>query len=228
VVAHVHPPHAPHEFTEPPEHETPISHGERRLEFAAVLLLSLATLATAWSGYQAALFGGEQSQRYAQASALRIHGQNAFTSAGQLRIDDLIKFNGWLEARQAGNAGLARLYARRFDPEFVPAFRAWLAEHPFTNPRATPSPLFLRQYHPALLDTASRLDKQADVRFDEGTSDKKNEDDYILSTVFFAAVLFFSGISLRLDWRPLRVAILVFGTVMLVGGLFFALTLGTA
>jgi hypothetical protein len=43
--------------------------------------------------------------------------------------------------------------------------------------------------------------------------------------VFFAAVLFFAGISLRLDWRPLRVAVLGIGCTLLLGGLAFVLTL---
>ena len=73
---HVHV-HAPHELGEPPEpaaaeEAKPTAGRERWLELSAVLLLSLATLATAWSGYQAALWSGEQSQRYSQASALRV------------------------------------------------------------------------------------------------------------------------------------------------------------
>lgn len=47
-------------------------------------------------------------------------------------------------------------------------------------------------------------------------------------TVFFAAVLFFAGISLRVDWRRLRIAVLVFATVMLFGGLAFVFTLPIA
>ena len=225
---HVHA-HPPHELTEPPEGASDrVSSSERILEFAAVLLLSLATLATAWSGYQAALFAGHQSQRYAQASALRIHSQNQSTKAGQFRIEDLLNFNRWLDARDAGNTPLERAYRRRFRPRFVPAFNAWIAEHPFTNPRARPSPLYEPQYHPAEIDRAVALDRAADIRFEQGTADKEAEDKYILSTVFFAAVLFFSGISLRLAWRPLRIAIICFGATMLVGGLIFVFTLGTA
>ncbi len=43
--------------------------------------------------------------------------------------------------------------------------------------------------------------------------------------MFFAAVLFFAGISLRLDWRPLRIGVLGFALALLVGGLGFVLTL---
>jgi hypothetical protein len=226
-VPHVHA-HVPHELAEPPEHERKVPRNERILEFAAVLLLSCATLATAWSGYQAALFSGKQSQRYSQASSLRIHSQNQSTIAGQFRLEDLLLFNRWLDAHESGNRGLENIYQRRFRVRFRPAFNAWIAEHPFSNPRAKPSPLYEPQYHPAQIDDAAALDREADIRFEEGTAAKEKDDKFILSTVFFAAVLFFSGISLRLDWRPLRIAILVFGTTMLLGGLVFVFTLGSA
>jgi hypothetical protein len=224
-VAHVHA-HAPHELTEPPEHgDGRPSRRERILEFSAVLLLSLATLATAWSGYQAALWAGKQSQRYAQASTLRIHAQQQNTRAGQLRIDDLLIFNGWLNSHDAGNDRLDAIYQRRFRARFRPAFEAWIAEHPFTNPRARPSPLFMPQYKLVQEDRARALDATADRHYEEGTAAKESDDKYILSTVFFAAVLFFSGISLRLDWRPLRIAVLAFGAAMWLGGVAFVVTL---
>jgi hypothetical protein len=46
--------------------------------------------------------------------------------------------------------------------------------------------------------------------------------------VFFAAVLFFAGISLRLDWRPLRVVVLCLAGAMLLAGAAFVLTLPVA
>ena len=46
----------------------------------------------------------------------------------QLRIDDLLYFNGWLDARESANARLAAIYRARFRPEFVPAFRAWMTQ----------------------------------------------------------------------------------------------------
>ena len=63
-VGHAHV-HAPHALTEGPEREAsapPPPRAERRLELVSVLLLALTTLATAWCGYQAARWSGEQSQ----------------------------------------------------------------------------------------------------------------------------------------------------------------------
>jgi hypothetical protein len=225
-VSHVHV-HAPHELTENPE-PAPPARMERRLELGAVLLLALTTLATAWCGYQAARWSGEQSQLYARASATRIKSQQAASRAGQLRIDDLLYFNGWLDAREAGNAQLAAIYRARFRPQFVPAFRAWIAQRPFTNPRAIPGPLSMPQYRPADLALSAKLDAAADELYEDGTAAKSYDDKYILSTVFFAAVLFFAGISLRLDWRPLRIAILGMALALLIGGVTFVLTLPVA
>jgi hypothetical protein len=227
-VGHVHV-HAPHELSEGSE----ASPGrpdrfERRLELGAVLLLALTTLATAWCGYQAARWSGEQSQHYARASATRVKAGQAATRAGQLRIDDLLYFNEWLDARRTGDRELADLYRRRFRAEFVPAFDAWLAQKPFTNPDAIAGPLYMPEYRSADLATSAKLDAAADTLYREGTEAKSHDDRYILATVFFAAVLFFAGISLRLDWHPLRIAVLGMAGVLLVGGLGFVLTLPVA
>ena len=225
-MGHVHV-HAPHELTDTPPPPPP-DRLERRLELGAVLLLALTTLATAWCGYQATRWSGEQSQHYARASATRIKAQQAATRAGQLRIDDLLYFNGWLDAREAGDARLAAIYRARFRPEFVPAFRAWLAQRPFTSPRTVPGPLYLPEYRSADLASSAKLDAAADQLYQQGTAAKSYDDKYILSTVFFAAVLFFAGISLRLDWRPLRIAVLGMALALLIGGFAFVLTLPVA
>src|SRR6478609_8959973 len=114
---HVHV-HAPHELTESTH---PVSRRERTLEFAAVFLLSIATLGIAWSGYQAAKWSGHQARDYAEASTARAHANRAATLGGQQRIQDLLNFNRWLEVSTEGNVKLAQLYTRRFRPEFVPA-----------------------------------------------------------------------------------------------------------
>lgn len=227
---HVHV-HAPHELSEPPEpgsEEEKPSTGGRWLEFSAVVLLSLATLATAWSGYQAALWSGEQSLHYAKASALRVKAGEQSTRGGQLTVGDLTLVNGWFNATESGNPRLAAEYRRRFRPAFQPVFNAWLALHPLTNRAAPPGPTYMPQYHPAPFAAAAALEARADDLFQEGTQAKTNDDRHILSTVFFAAVLFLAAVSLRLEWQRLRIAVLAFGTIMFLGALTFVLTLPIA
>src|SRR4249919_855468 len=133
---HVHV-HAPHELGEPGEHT---SARERWLEIAAALLLSLATLGIAWSGYQATKWSGLQARRYTQASAARSLANRASTLAAQDRTQDLLNFNRWLEVTTDGNTQLADLYQRRFRDEFRPAFERWLADDPLHNVHAIASP----------------------------------------------------------------------------------------
>jgi hypothetical protein len=213
--------HVPEELAEGPaanRHDVPGSRAEHRLELGSVLVLSLAVLATAWSGYHAARWSGEQSQLYTRASELRVKSAEHATLAGQARIDDLLYFDGWLDAYAAGDERLAAIYRRRFRPEFVPAYRAWRAQRPFSNRRAIPGPLYMPEYRLAASARAAELDAEAEQLYREGVEAKKHDDAYILSTVFFAAVLFFASVSMRLEWWRLRVAVFGLGTVMLVVG----------
>ena len=139
---HVHV-HAPHELSEPGE---AVSHRERVLELIAALMMSLATLGIAWSGYQAARWSGEQAELYTQASAARSLANRASVFASQERLQDLTNFNRWLELSTTGDTELADLYERRFRDEFRPAFTAWVAQDPLHNPNAIASPLRMPEY----------------------------------------------------------------------------------
>jgi hypothetical protein len=219
--------HAPEALIEVHEPAVPIRL-ERWLELGAVLLLAVATLATAWCGYQASGWSGDLSEQFSIASAARMQAVQASTEAGQHRIDDLLYFNHWLDAREAGDEELAAIYRRRFRPEFVPAFEAWIAQRPFANPHAIAGPLYMAEYRSADQARSLELHAAADERYEHGTRAKLYADRYILATVFMAAVLFFAGISLRLDWRPLRIAVIAMAGGLLVGGGAYVLTLPLA
>jgi ferric-dicitrate binding protein FerR (iron transport regulator) len=223
-VSHVHV-HAPHELTEAEARAS--SRREKRLELMATLLLAAATLGIAWSGYQAARWSGLQAERYAGANTTRAIANRAATLAGQERIQDLLNFNRWLEVSTAGDQQLADLYERRFRDEFRPAFEAWLAQDPLNNPNATASPLREPQYKPAGFVRAERLDRQAEHRFEAARASTEHTDDYVLVTVFLAAVLFLAGISLRFEWYPMRVSVLVMATIVLLYGFVRLATLPT-
>ena len=220
---HVHV-HAPHELSEPGEAVSP---RERVLEIVAALMLSLATVGIAWSGYQAAKWSGIQARRYTQANTARSNGNRAATLAAQERTQDLLNFNRWLEVTTEGDSQLAQLYERRFRPEFRPAFDAWIAGDPLNNRDAVASPLLEPQYVLADGVKADRLERLGDRRFEEGKSATEHADDYVFVTVFFAVVLFFAGISLRFAWFPLRVIIMAFAGALIVYGAIRLATLPT-
>ena len=219
--AHVHI-HAPEELSHAPEEPRA---PDRWYELYAAILLAVATVGIAWSGYQAAKWSGLQSRRYAQASTARAQANRASTLASQDRQQDLLNFNRWLEVSTNGNVPLAMLYERRFRPEFVPAFKSWQAQDPLNNPNAIASPLNMPEYKLANATKADALERLGDRRFEEGKEATDHTDAYVLTTVFFAAVLFFAGISTRFDWMKVRVGVLAFATLCLAYASFRIFTL---
>jgi hypothetical protein len=220
---HVHV-HAPHELT---EESHSVSGRERILELIAVLLLSAATVCIAWSGYQAAKWSGIQARHYAEASTARALANRASTLGGQERIQDLLNFNRWLEVSTDGNTKLAQLYRRRFRPEFVPAFTAWIAQDPLENTSAIASPLLMPEYKLSNFEKADALEREGDARFEAAKEATEHADSYIFGTVFFAAVLFFAGISLRFNWIAMRLTVLGLSAVFLGYGIVQLATLPT-
>ena len=110
----------------------------------------------------------------------------------------------------------------------MPAFDAWIAQRPFTSRSAVPGPLYMPEYRLPETARAAAFDAQADALYRAGTAAKTNDDRYILSTLFFAAVLFFAGISLRLAWRPLRYVVLGMAGALLLSGVVYVLSLPVA
>jgi hypothetical protein len=183
-------------------------------------MLGVVAVVTAWSGYQATRWAGEQSTLYAQASALRVVSTRDSTLAGQLKLYDFIAVNNWLNAYTQGNTKLANIFERRFSAELRPAFEAWLATNPFTNPNAPPGPLFMPQYKVSLEATANQLDAQAANTFDRGQAAKEQGDAYVLNTVFLATVLFLTAIAENFKWNRVRAVILAVALVMLLFGVY--------
>jgi hypothetical protein len=208
------------EHTEPARAPTRGERFEQLTEVILAAMLGAVALATAWSGYQSARWGGEQSVRFSQAGAFRTESTRASTQGGQLAQVDIAMFSNWINAFAEGNEDLADFYEVRFRAEFLPAFEAWLATDPANNPNAPDTPFEMAEYKSAQFDEAARLELEAEAAFEEGQAANQLSDDYILNVVILASVLFLSGIATRFDWPPVRVAIIVTALVLLALGLY--------
>jgi hypothetical protein len=115
---------------------------------------------------------------------------------------DIATFFQWVDADVAGNRALARFYRRRFRTEFRPAFAAWIATSPRTNPTAPRSPFAMRQYRVAEAARSERLNTAAGVSTDSAGEANERSGNYVLAVVLFAVALFFAGMATKL--RSLR------------------------
>jgi hypothetical protein len=194
------------------------------MEFAGALLLVLATVATAWSSYQASRWHGEQAEAQSNATASRVESTRASGVANREGQIDVQLFIQWVDARQQGDRELADFYRTRFTDRFKPAFRAWIATNPFEDPDAPSSPFAMPQYRVAEIARADRLEAQATAATEEAKEYIQRADNYVLAVVLFAASLFFGGLSLRLRTDTARTAILGCGYALFLGAAIWVAT----
>jgi len=197
---------------------TPDAH-RTRIELVATVLLAIATVATAWSGYQSTRWNGEQAKAAARASALRIGSTKAAALANSQTEIDVATFTQWVNAYAQNQKVLADFYFARFRHEFKPAVNAWIATRPLKNPNAPLTPFAMPQYASKARDDASRLEAQADVWAITARRDVQRSTNYVLGVVLFATALFFAGMSTKLPTWRLGVAMLTIGIVVFVSTL---------
>jgi len=188
-----------------------------RFEVVSTVVLALATVATAWSAYQARQWTGEQSQAYSHATTSRLAANRTAALASRQVQIDVATFIQWIDAHAQHQPGLAVFYRRRFRPEFKPAFAAWIATNPFRNAAAPATPFALPRYRLASSLEANRLEAVAASSSQRAKDANQRADDYMLGVVLFATALFFGGISAKLDTRAARLVTLGLGFAVFIG-----------
>jgi hypothetical protein len=208
--------------------EPPRSLGHAILEIAEALVLAVVAIATAWSGYQAALWTGHQEELYGQASNLRVEAEGDATYANQERLYNAATVVEWLKAEAHNDRKLADLFERRLLPEFRPAFEAWKKTDPLNNPNAPASPQLMAEYRSSKTEEAAKLNDQATAVFEQGTRARQRSDGYVRATVTLATVLLLIAISQRFKTRGVRYGLLVIAVVLLCIPVYRILTLPRA
>jgi hypothetical protein len=192
------------------------SRHSRAVQIGEALLLSLVTIAAAWSGYAAAKWGTDSRLELARAATLRNLATRADLSALSTRNFDASTFNAWFTAFTLDDPRKQALAERRFRPEFKVAFDAWMATDPFRNPRAPPGPTYMPQYKLADQAKAEALDREAVEASAAGNHAGLVGDNYVRITVFLAAVLFLVGIGSTFKLHTIRYALITIGSVLLI------------
>jgi hypothetical protein len=205
--------------------DRPLRVGRNWHELIVTVLLVVAALATSWSSYQATRWNGEQAAAAGRTNAIRIEAARADGLARSQTQIDVATFIAWADADRRGETGLAQFYIERFREEFRPAYDAWIAERPFSNPDAPSTPFAMPEYHVESRTEAARLDEDAEATAAEVRTDIQRSSNYILTVVLYAVVLFFAGMSTRLSNSRLRWVMTIAGSVTLFGALAWVITM---
>jgi hypothetical protein len=187
---------------------------DRTVDIASVILISLATVLTAWCGYEAARWTALQTRSYNDASALRMQAAVSEGRSNTLETIDVATFLQFVRAVSTHTTEEQNFIYKRFRPEMKRAVDAWIATKPLTNPAAPSSPFAMPQYELKTTQEAERLNALSSERFVEATQSNERGDQYVRLTVIFAAVSFLAGISTRFVFpNHLIVVVLGFGAL---------------
>lgn len=198
----------------------PAEHARRDwVEIIATIVLALAAITTAWSSYEATRWNGESTKASGRTNALRIQAARAQGLAEAQTQVDVATFIQWSNATVTGDQKLADFYTERFREEFRPAFNAWLATDPLTNPDAPPTPFAMEEYQLQARADAEQLDTQSEASAAAVRRNVQRAGNYVLAVVLFAVALFFAGMSAKMRGVGARRVLVV------VGGALFLLTL---
>jgi hypothetical protein len=137
---------------------------------------------------------------------------------------DVALFFQWVDAHSHSQTELANFYRERFTDRLAPAFKAWIATEPFTNPKAPSSPFVMTQYTVAPNEEASTQEAAADAASAQAAEDIHRADNYVLAVVLFAACLFFAGISTRMRTVAGQRYILSLGCVLFIATVVWVAT----
>ena len=186
------------------------------VEPVAALLMALATLSTAWCGYQSAAWTRKSNRLMNEFNALERRA-SVFTLQGmQQATIHTGMFMQALAAYQAGDNKLVNFYVERFPPELRKAYDAWLAQKPFENPHADPHPFVPKLYETPGTREAAEANVKAADSLEEARKAGNISGQYLANTVLFATVLFFASASGKFEQRRVRVVAFVFAVAVFV------------
>ena len=95
------------------------------VEVVSTVVLAVAALTIAWSGYQASRWTGEQAKAFSRANAARVESTRWSDLANTQTEIDVATFTQWVDAYARNETMLADFYRKRFRAEFKPAVEAW-------------------------------------------------------------------------------------------------------
>jgi hypothetical protein len=148
---------------------------------------------------------------------MRIESTKAAGLADAQTQVDVATFTQWVDAYAQQQTELADFYYKRFRPEFKPAMDAWIATRPLRNPDAPLTPFAMPEYQLEARAEAEQLEAEAEDWSATARTNIQRATNYVLAVVLFAAVLFFAGMSTRLQSLRMRRILLGFGVVLFVG-----------
>jgi hypothetical protein len=188
--------------------------GNRLLEVLAVALLGVATIGSAWCGYQATRWNGDENDLARQSSALQVEAARQFGLATQTVSYDTNMLAQYANAAAADNARLKQFYRDTLiRPDLLPLLDRW--EQQVAAGSSPPNLLEDREYLDAQLSSFRETQARAEEVSVQAQEAGNEADDYVLTTLILASALFFAGLTTSFRVRFARLLLLVGASLLI-------------
>lgn len=196
--------------------ESPPVHN--RWEFTAAIILSVATVLSAWSGYESTRWGAKATRLNRTATNAMFQASTANSDGERQQMTDTSLFTEWVRAMLDGQPDRAKFVEARFRPGFLPAFHDWAggevtAGHGLPDGSPFQSPL----YATTGFEQATKGFAQVESLQDKADTASRTSQTYVLIAVLYASVLFFGGVSTKLGDRRAARLLVVMAAAALIG-----------
>jgi len=186
----------------------------RLSEMLAVLLLGIATIGTAWCGYQASRWNQEQGDISREGSDLRIEANRQFGLATQAIVYDANLVAQYAKAVVDGDTDLQQFFRTTlFRPAFLPVLERW--EEAIKAGETPPNLLQDSDYVGGQLADYEATQSKAEAKDIEAKEAGNNGDDYVLVTVLLASALFFAGVTTSFKMQVARLMLIGLAAVLI-------------
>lgn len=193
---------------------TPEPPRRKWIEPVVAILMSLATLCTAWSSYQSAAWTRRSNRLMNESNALERRAALLDVQGSQALVIHASMFMHMMAAQDAGNQKLLDAYVRRLAPDVKKAYEAWLAQKPFENPTAAPHPFVPELYEMRGAAEAAKARGEAAQRVADSRNAGNLSGQFLANTVLFAVVLFFTAVSGKFEQRRVRLVTLILAAAL--------------
>lgn len=194
-------------------------------EFVIAIILSAATILSAWCGYESTRFGAKANRAYRNANTVMFHASIADANGQREQMTETSLFIEWVRAELDGDPDRAGFVRERFRPEFIPIFEKWL-DLGSAKPGELPagSPFTLKGYTTPGFTQADQLFQESSDQLDKGGVASRTSQTYVLVAVMFASVLFFGGIATKFADRRASYLLGGIAALMLIGAVIVLAT----
>ena len=188
--------------------------GRTTFELIAVVLLGVATIATAWCGYQSARWNDRETDEARAGGLARLEASREYGLAAQKVSYDANITSQLATAVAADDEELADfILSALVRPDFLPYLQEWKAQ----ADAGTATNLFENEeYLEAQFAESQANDAEADAALQLSQEASENAAEYLIMTLLTATALFFAGVTSSFASRSAKTILIAVAAALLV------------